>query len=58
MIYPAFENSLSEGVLVAGTQRCFRAISAIAGNWLQFICMYRVSYDVAQQIERYYYYKC
>ena len=35
MIYPAFENSLSEGVLAAGTQRRFRAISAIAGKRLQ-----------------------
>ena len=58
MIYPAFENSLSEGVLVAGTQRRFRVISAITGNWLQFVRTYRVSYEVVQQIERYYYYKC
>ena len=42
MIHPAFENSLSEGVLVAGTQRRFRAISAIAGKRLQF-CLHHCS---------------
>ena len=36
MIYPAFENSYSEGVQVAGTQRRLRAISRIAGKRLQF----------------------